>query len=219
MYKNLNRWLQPPSSDKSSSILLKILERQPIETTTPTPTNSETSNQSTTSSSSSSGSGVGNQHTSSTSLRSKILKKFGVSHQSSTTVSAAAAAVNQNGMTGTATTTGTNPSTSYRYVDVKLPKQQQMNNLNSPQQQQPQQQQQRRNSFDPNVQKSYVYTTIMEREGRLKKQREQVQLIDEMIRETEKKSRVMSSDLITAGTTTTNNLTSPNQVSFDLQST
>jgi hypothetical protein len=173
---------QQPSNDQQQQstnyILLKILQRQPAESNSETVTTTANSHH--------------NHHQS---LTSKILKKFGVSHQNQPDKSN----VNTTSSTAATTTSTANlGGSSYRYVDVKLPKSTTAN-LNSPQSSSSTSTSTtRRNSFDPNVQKSFVYTTIMERENRLKQQRERFQLIDEMIREAEKKSRLPSSDLLAA---------------------
>jgi len=195
VYKHLNKWLQhsmptqqQPSNDQQQQqqqstnyILLKILQRQPAESN-----NSETVTTTT----------ANSHHNHHQSLTSKILKKFGVSHQNQPDKSN----VNTTSSTAATTTSTANlGGSSYRYVDVKLPKSTTTANLNSPQSSSSTSTSTtRRNSFDPNVQKSFVYTTIMERENRLKQQRERFQLIDEMIREAEKKSRLPSSDLLAA---------------------
>lgn len=178
MYKHLNKWL-PKTNNSTSNILLKILQRQPMEISSSNSENLNTSQP--------------NSQTN-TSLTSKILKKLGKSHSSG-------APNPTNGSmspSSNISASNINANSNYRFVDVKLPKTTSTGNLNSPQNQQSTTNSSKRNSFDPNVQKSFIYTTIMERENRLKQQRERFHLIDEMIKEAEKKSRSLSNELLIA---------------------
>lgn len=194
VYKHLSKWLQPSSTGTSlnNNLLLKILLRQPVEMTTTA--NSENNNNSSNNSNS-------NNQTSTTSLASKLLKKFGVSHSNTSNSNQNLATQNSNVNSNNNINNNVNTgNASYRYVDVKLPKATTTTTLangNSPQQNQQHMNNNgstKQNNFDPNVQKSFVYTTIVDRENRLKQQRERFQLIDEMIREAEKKSKIQSSE-------------------------
>lgn len=100
VYKHLNKWSQSTTSaSPSSNIVLKILQRQPL--------TSETNGESS-----------AGQHThNSTSLASKLLKKFGVSSSSSNSPGGS------NSQPSSHSQSSSNlHASSFRYVDVKLPK-------------------------------------------------------------------------------------------------
>ena len=199
VYKFLTKWSftsgQQQQQPQQNNLMLKILQRQSYEGVTPLgqQTNSEQEGQ------------QSNERPNSTSLATKLLKKFGVS--SNTTAAVANSQLSKSSSLNNPSA-ASNTATPYRYVDVKLPtlssSQSQPNHLgsntitnksfnlspvstNSTGSLNLQQQQLR--SFDPNVQKSFLTNSIMEKDNKLKQQIKRFQLIDELIKETEKKSK------------------------------
>lgn len=104
------------------------------------------------------------------SLASKILKKIGVNSNSN---------LNKNLTVHAQTQQSTGPS-SYRFVDVKLPNSKcvpltlKANETNN-----------------SDTHRALLYNTIIERENRLKKQKDKFSLLDELLRESEKKTKVV----------------------------
>lgn len=169
------------------------------------------------------------------SLASKLLKKFGVSSSSNTpssqvTKSSSTILNNSTSNDKKDSSSSNQNSHSYRYVDVKLPSlpisqsQFPLNNNSSNTYNTSQNKSfnlspvssnstgslnnnsKNSKNFDPNVQKSFITTSIMEKDNKLKQQIKRFQLIDEMIKETEKKSKSTSttSGLFEPSTSPTN---------------
>jgi hypothetical protein len=215
VYKYLNKWSQTThstssltqttstnTSNSNSNVMLKILQRE------------SNSNELTQSNVNEADNNNHNNHSSS-SLASKLLKKFGVSSNSSATNTPATNASSTNNSNATSKPNACT-SNSYRYVDVKLPQQQQQtqphvqtsssNNLpaqtnqivspsststlsSTTQNSNNLANRNAANQYDPNVQKTLLFNSIVEKENRLKQQIDRFQLIDELIKETEKKSK------------------------------
>jgi len=193
VYKYLNKWAnsqlmtnqqQQQQTPLQSNLMLKILQRQPVDVP-----NSDTIEQ------------QQHQQQQSTSLATKLLKKFGVTN--SPTNNTTQSITNNNTKTVSQQILPNNGG-SYRFVDVKLPMlsssqshPNQLNTSSSSSSNLPPSQtaksstnnlnQQQRN-FDPNTQKSFLYNAIMEKDTKLKQQVKRFQLIDELLKETEKKS-------------------------------
>lgn len=110
---------------------------------------------------------VQNSHNS---LASKILKKIGVNSNSN---------LNKN-----LTVHSNSPSglgqISYRLVDVKLPNNKNSNSLNF-----------KTNETNSDTHRALLFNTIIERENRLKKQKDKFSLLDELLRESEKKTKIV----------------------------
>ena len=102
------------------------------------------------------------------SLASKILKKIGVNSNS-----------NLHKNPAVHSTPGAGGQSSYRLVDVKLP-----NSKNNCLSLKP-------SETDSDTHKTLLFNTIIERENRLKKQKDKFSLLDELLRESEKKSKVV----------------------------
>lgn len=225
VYKYLVKWsFSGPQPQQNNNLMLKILQRQAYETSPSL--NSDQNSHHNDTVTSNQGLNGNEQRGNSTSLATKLLKKFGVSsstnlpNQASKSVNAPPAS---------------NQSTAYRYVDVKLPalssSQSQPNQLGTNNNSNPSSNKSFNNlspistnstgslnnstnnansklkNFDPNVQKSFVTNSIMEKDNKLKQQIKRFQLIDELIKETEKKTKSVSS---TSGLfDNTNNIISP----------
>lgn len=197
VYKFLAKWSfsgQQPVQ-QSNNLMLKILQRQAYEEQNtdshcpaPAPTSLSFNNT--------------NDLHKNTSLATKLLKKFGVSSSSSS--GSSGVLPNQVSKCSSSDLPNTNTTTTpaFRYVDVKLPTTTgittQVNNTNkSFDQISPTSttsstsltKQSIQRNFDPNVQKSFVTNSILEKDNKLKQQINRFQLIDELIKETEKKSK------------------------------
>lgn len=229
VYKYFNKWLQSPNS-----YMLKILQRQ-IPLNEQIATSIEATNH-TEQVNSMNNSGSGGH----SSLATKLLRKFGVSSTTGSSVpptSNTASIATSNGVATSQTSHHIPPphltssvrssSSSYRFVDVQLPVQTQPTSRSKSNQQQCTQQQQQQNhsptasnsttssnntassnntsssdkqarnnqSFDPAAQKVFLYNSIVDKENKLRQQRERFKLIDELLKETEKKSsKYMSSN-------------------------
>ena len=205
VYKFLTKWSFTSGQQQQpqqNNLMLKILQRQSYEggTALGLQTNSEQETQ------------PNADRPNSTSLATKLLKKFGVSSNTSTAAAANSQLSKSSSLNNPSVASHT--ATPYRYVDVKLPtlssSQSQPNHLgsqtinnksfnlspvstNSTGSLNLQQQQQQLRSFDPNVQKSFLTNSIMEKDNKLKQQIKRFQLIDELIKETEKKSKSSAS--------------------------
>ena len=254
VYKYLNKWAnsqlmsqqQQPQQHVQPNLMLKILQRETTfnsehssstsimnEQPSSTPTNTNTTNTTNTTSSTTA------------SLATKLLKKFGVTqpinnnnnnNNSNKTVLSTNNVQNNNGNNNN----NNNNNGSYRFVDVKLPNQLSSshsqpnqlstklspnnttnnNNINS--------NNDNNNTvsrnFDPNTQKSFLYNAIMEKDNKLKQQVKRFQLIDELIKETEKKSKITTTSALLSqiNSESVNNPTytySPSSQSSSLSST
>ena len=186
VYKHVNKWSQSPNSLQTNNLMLKILYRQP--------NNEKNENTDI------------NSGSQSSSLATKLLKKFGVSSSSPATNSI------MNSKSSSASNSNlNNQSLNFRYVDVKLP------NPNPPIGIMTSNQQSKHTStaalnaispaasssnstststnsanirnFDPNVQKTFLFNSIIEKDSKLKNQVKRIQLIDEILKEAEKSSK------------------------------
>ena len=184
VYKYFGKWLQAPSN-----YMLKILQRQDsaaeLEQQSTAAVNNNAAN--------------GGNHPS---LASKLLKKFGVS---SNLNHSSGSVVTGNSQLNINQSTTTTSKSACRFVDVKLPSvpatttpNKSVNNhspatsstttatsaSNTSSNSNAQHQQQR--NFDPSTQKMFLFNAIVDKENKLRQQKERFQLIDELLKETEK---------------------------------
>lgn len=189
VYKYLSSWSHQPlnttsqitttTSSTSNNLMLKIFKKEALTNENP---NSDLVEQPC-------------SNTNSTSLATKLLKKFGVSSSSTTQ--------NQSNVNNSTQCSTKQPL--FKYVDVKLPNNNNNNNNNKNLTVQ-HQQLQSPNSYTsnnsnnsssntsnnvklgPNTPKNFLFNTIFDKESKLKQQIEKFKLLDEMIKETEKAS-------------------------------
>jgi hypothetical protein len=205
VYKYFNRWIinnpngstsSTTSSNQPQSTMLKIYQKQQALSNDPeSPDVSSNNNTNTTSSSNILADNSNHQHHSSSSLASKLLKKIGVINNNSpaqhTTNSN-----NNNVQSSTSSNQMSNVNgqkSAFRLVEVKLPATTTTTTTaqSSQKPHSPSTNTTNSNSvinFDPNSQKILLFNSIVERESKLKQQKERFALLDEILKETERKS-------------------------------